>query len=126
MFRQPSKWLVVVLASGVFVAGCGSSSSSSSSTTSGSTGTSSTSSITVPTGAGVAQAIAACKAVVQKAPTLSSTTKAKIEGICEKAGTDPAAARTAAKEVCVEVINASPIPSGSIKEKALAACNKSS
>jgi hypothetical protein len=123
MFRQPSKWLVVVLASGVFVAGCGSSSSSSSSTTSGSTGTSS---ITVPTGAGVAQAIASCKSVVQKAPTLSSTTKAKIEGICEKAGTDPAAARTAAKEVCVEVVNASPIPSGSIKEKALAACNKSS
>jgi hypothetical protein len=123
MFRQPSKWLVVVLVGGVFVAGCGSSSSSSSSTTSGSTGTSS---ITVPTGAGVAQAIASCKSVVQKAPTLSSTTKAKIEGICEKAGTDPAAARTAAKEVCVEVVNASPIPSGSIKEKALAACNKSS
>jgi hypothetical protein len=123
MFRQPSKWLVVALVGGVFFAGCGSSSSSSSSTTSGSTGTSS---ITVPTGAGVAQAIASCKSVVQKAPTLSSTTKAKIEGICEKAGTDPAAARTAAKEVCVEVVNASPIPSGSIKEKALAACNKSS
>jgi hypothetical protein len=121
MFRQPSKWLVVVLASGVFIAGCGSSSSSSSSTTSGSTG-----SITLPTGSGVAQAVAACKSVVQKASTLSSTTKAKIEGICEKAGTDPAAARTAAKEVCVEVINASPIPAGSLKEKAIAACNKSS
>jgi hypothetical protein len=130
MFKQSSKWLVVVLAGGVFVAGCGSSSSSSSSsTTSGSTpattATTSTSSSTAPSGPGVAQAIAACKAVVQKAPTLSASVKAKIEGICEKAGTDPAAARTAAKEVCVEVVNASPIPSGAIKEKALAGCKSS-
>jgi hypothetical protein len=129
MFKQSSKWLAVALVGGLFVAGCGSSSSSSSSTTSSSTpattATKSTSSITVPTGPGVAQAVAACKSVVQKAPTLSAATKAKIEGICEKAGTNPAAARTAAKEVCIEVVNASPIPSGSIKEKALAACKSS-
>jgi hypothetical protein len=126
MFKQSSKWLAVALVGGLFVAGCGSSSSSSSSTTSSSTPTTtSTSSITVPTGPGVAQAVASCKSVVQKAPTLSAATKAKIEGICEKAGTNPAAARTAAKEVCIEVVNASPIPSGSIKEKALAACKSS-
>jgi hypothetical protein len=133
MFRQSSKWLVVVLASGVLVAGCGSSSSSSSSSTSAPSGaagatTSSTStagttsSTTTPSGPGVSQAVAQCKALVHQAPTLSSSTKAKIEGICDKAATDPAAAKTAAKEVCVEVVNSSPIPSGSIKEKALAAC----
>jgi len=133
MFRQSSKWLVVVLASGVLVAGCGSSSStSSSSTTSSSTSstpaatkTASTSSTNSPSGPGVAQAVAACKSGVQKASTLSASVKAKIEGICDKVGTDPAAARAAAKEVCVEIVNASPIPSGAIKERALAGCKSS-
>jgi hypothetical protein len=131
MFRQSSKWLVVVLASGVLVAGCGSSSSSSSSSSNQSGSTSSTpaastaSSTTTPSGPGVAQAVAACKSVVQKASTLSASVKAKIEGICDKAPTDPSAARTAAREVCVEVVNSSPIPSGAIKEKALAACKSS-
>jgi hypothetical protein len=130
MFRQSSKWLVVVLASGVLVAGCGSSSSSSSSSSpSGSTSstpaTGTTSSTSAPNGAGVAQAVAACKSAVQKAPTLSASAKAKIEGICDKVATDPSAARTAAKEVCVEIVNSSPIPSGALKEKALAGCKSS-
>jgi hypothetical protein len=131
MFRQSSKWLVVVLASGVLVAGCGSSSSSSSSSSNQSGSTSSTpatgttSSTSTPSGAGVAQAVAQCKALVHQAPTLSASVKAKIEGICDKVGTDPAAARTAAKEVCVEVVNSSPIPSGALKEKALAGCKSS-
>jgi hypothetical protein len=131
MFRQSSKWLVVVLASGVLVAGCGSSSSSSSGSSSQSGSTSSTpaasttSSTSTPSGAGVAQAVAACKSAVQKAPTLSASAKAKIEGICDKVATDPSAARTAAKEVCVEVVNSSPIPSGPLKEKALAGCKSS-
>jgi hypothetical protein len=48
--------------------------------------------------------------------------KAKVEGICNKAAAgDPAGARAAAKEVCVEVINASPVPAA-VKEKALAGC----
>jgi hypothetical protein len=64
--------------------------------------------------------------VIKTAPTLSGSTKAKVEGICNKAADgDLAGARAAAKEVCVEVINASPIPSGSIKEHALAACKAS-
>jgi hypothetical protein len=132
MFRQSSKWLVVVFASGVLVAGCGSSSSvSSSSTTSSSTSSTpaatktSTSPTNSPSGPGVAQAVAACKSGVQKAPTLSASVKAKIEGICDKVGTDPAAARKAAKEVCVEIVNASPIPAGAIKERALAGCKSS-
>jgi hypothetical protein len=49
--------------------------------------------------------------------------KAKVEGICSKSASgDVAGARAAAKEVCVEVINASPV-SGATKERSLVACN---
>jgi hypothetical protein len=49
--------------------------------------------------------------------------KTKVEGICTKAANgDVSGARAAAKEVCVEVIDASPI-TGATKEKSLAACN---
>jgi hypothetical protein len=51
--------------------------------------------------------------------------KAKVEGICNKAAAgDAAGARAAAEEVCVEVINASPIPAAA-KGKALAGCKAS-
>jgi hypothetical protein len=73
----------------------------------------------------VAQAVTECKSIVQREPTLSSSTKAKVEGICNKAAKgDLAEARAAAKEVCVEVINAAPIP-GSGDTEALAACQHS-
>jgi hypothetical protein len=55
-------------------------------------------------------------------PTLSSIEKAKVEGICNKAaGGDLAGAREAAKEVCIEAIDASPI-SGAAKATALVEC----
>jgi hypothetical protein len=51
--------------------------------------------------------------------------KRKLEGICNKAADgNVAAARAAAKEVCIEVINASPIPEAE-KQQALAACKTS-
>ncbi|HEY5046051.1 MAG TPA: hypothetical protein VII53_09365 [Solirubrobacteraceae bacterium] len=51
--------------------------------------------------------------------------KVKVEGICNKASSgDLAGAKTAAKEVCAEVINASPIPAAA-KAQALAACQRS-
>ena len=96
-----------------------------------STGTTSTPSTastpsTIPnpaSAAGLADAVAECRAVIKEAPTLSSSTKAKVEAICNKAADgNLAGARAAAKEVCEEVINASPIPAGAIKEHALAAC----
>jgi hypothetical protein len=75
---------------------------------------------------GVAEAVAACKSVIQRDPTLSASLKAKVEGICNKAASgNLAGARAAAKEVCAEVINASPIPAAA-KEEALAACKSSS
>ncbi len=141
---QPFKWLIIVFIGGVLVAGCGngnsttssqSSSTSAPSSTAGtttsstpvSTATTSTSPTTTPSGsAGVADAVAACKSVIKQEPTLSASVKAKVEGICNKAaGGDVAGARTAAKEVCIEIVNASPIPAGPIKEKALATCKSS-
>jgi hypothetical protein len=70
----------------------------------------------------VQAAVAACKTTIQAAPTLPASVKTKVEGVCNKAASgDLEGARKAAKEVCVEVINASPVPS-SAKEQALAAC----
>jgi hypothetical protein len=96
--------------------------------TQASTGTASTPSTTLSTtagaasAAGVAEYVAICKEIVQREPTLSSAVKSKVEGICAKAASgDEAGARAAAKEVCTEVINASPIPTAA-KEKALAEC----
>jgi len=133
--------LVAALLCGALVAGCGSSSSTTSSSTAATTpavtstsapstqataATTSTSPTTTPgsaaSAAGVAQYEAICKSIVARAPTLSASVKAKVEGICSKAATgDLAGARAAAKEVCVEVINASPVPAAE-KEKALAGC----
>jgi len=140
MFRQSSKRLVVALVGAVFIAGCGSSSSTTSSqsnstsapssattsSTPASTATTSTSP-TIPSSgsAGVADAVAECKSVIQREPTLSASLKAKVEGICNKAASGNLnGARAAAKEVCVEIINASPIPSAA-KAQALAACKAS-
>jgi hypothetical protein len=138
MFRQRSKWLIVAVIGSMFIAGCGSSSSSSttsqstppaatSSTSSTATSTTQTASTpsTPSSSAAVADAVAECKSVIKEAPTLSGTAKAKVEAICNKAADgDVAGARAAAKEVCVEVINSTPIPSA-LKQHALAACKAS-
>jgi len=137
MIRPISSWLLVALAGGALLAGCGSSSGNSTSSSQASSaaaptvpaaaGTSSTSAAGTPGGAasvaGVQQAVTACKSVIRAAPTLSASTKAKVEGVCNKAASgDEAGARRAAKEVCVEVINASPVPAVA-KQQALASCN---
>lgn len=125
MVTKRSPLLAVVLLCGVLIAGCGSSSSSTTTTTT-STATPTTST-TVPTGASsqiTAAAVAACKAGVAHA-AVSSSVKAKLETICNEAASGNLnAAREAAKKVCVEIVNASPIPAGAAKEAALGACNK--
>lgn len=139
MIGMRSPLLAAALLCGALLAGCGSSSSSSSSSsttastpastatsTPAATGTTSTSpttttGATAPTG-NVAEYVAICKSIIERVPTLSASVKSKVEGICTKAAHgDAAGARAAAKEVCVEVIDASPI-SGAEKERALAAC----
>jgi hypothetical protein len=141
MIRKLSAWLLIALTAAVILAGCGSSSSTSSSqstsvaapssvggaSTSSSpapAATTSTSASTPSTAAGLAEAVAVCKSIIQREPTLQASVKAKVESICNKAaGGDLAGARAAAKEVCAEVINAAPIPSQA-KAQALAACTK--
>jgi hypothetical protein len=141
--RSTPRLGMALLLCGVLVAGCGSSGS----TTSGSTRTttptvaststpstpaptpttsvppsSTSSSVTPGSASAVAEYAAVCKTIVESAPTLSASVKSKVEGICEKAAKgDRAGARAAAKEVCVEVISASPA-SGAAKEKALEGC----
>ncbi len=142
MIGRRAQLLAAALLCGALLAGCGSSNNSS--TSSGSTATttatttstpstqastattstspSSTSSALPGGAAAIAQYEAICKQIVARAPTLSAEVKSKVEGICAKAAKgDVAGARAAAKEVCVEVINASPIPTAA-KEKALADC----
>jgi hypothetical protein len=146
MSAKRSTNLAAALACAALLAGCGSSGSSTTSTTtttgstaaaqgttgSGTTATTETStsastptsssSTAAPNPAVVAQYADVCKAIVKSVPSLSATVKAKVEGICNKAAKgDEASARAAAKEVCVEVISASPIPAAA-KQKSLAEC----
>jgi hypothetical protein len=130
-------WLLIPLAAGVLLAGCGSSSSSSTSgstpstttTTTPSTTTTTTPSTTTATGtiksSTAATAVESCKRGAKAIPTLSSSTRSKIEAICEKAGTgDVAATRVAAREVCEAIVKASPLPEGSAKQHAIARCKE--
>jgi len=72
--------------------------------------------------AGVASYEAICKTIARSAPALSASEKAKVEGVCSKAAHgNLAGARAAAKEVCVEVIKASPVPAA-LKQQSLAHC----
>jgi hypothetical protein len=136
--RSPS--LLIVLACGALIAGCGSSGSTDSSSTAATSSTKAPSKSVQAAAASalaraasggavgaakLAQAVAACKTVIHTDPTLSATLKGKIEGICNKAASgNIAGARAAAKEVCLEIINGSPIPAGPDKQQALAACAK--
>jgi hypothetical protein len=132
MVSRLSAWTALALAGGVLVAGCGSSSTSTTTTSQSTTTAAATTAggSTVPAVANnpaVQEAVAACKHGVQSASGLSSNTKAKIEGICDKAASgDENAAKEAARELCIEIVNASPVPSGSIKEQAIAACKTKS
>jgi hypothetical protein len=69
------------------------------------------------------QAVAVCKGAVRAQPTLSASTKAKLEKSCEKAAAGGQSALSqVAHEVCVEIINTSGVPAGAARQEALAAC----
>jgi hypothetical protein len=114
------------------LAGCGSSGSSSSSKSSstpaqsGSTASSQTSSSGAAAGsAGIKEAVAQCKQIIQSQSKLPATAKTKLEGACEEAAKgNTNAVKVAAREVCEEVIGKSSVPNGSAKEAALKACRK--
>jgi len=121
MMQKLSTMLVVALAGGVLVAGCGSSSSTS--TTTGTQASSSTTPVPL-TPAQVAQAQASCKQKVQSATSLPASAKAKLEQLCGQAvSTNPAAIRKATEEACVALLDASHVPAGAARERALALCH---
>jgi hypothetical protein len=139
MVRRLHASLLPILAAAVLLAGCGSSSSSSSSSGSsaatsstpstaqtGSTATTPTSSTptsTSPKLPGGAAAVASCRHGVQSLPHLKQSTREKLEEICQKADSgDVNAKRKAAEEACRELVNASPLPAGEARDRALAAC----
>jgi hypothetical protein len=132
--------LLPALLAAVLLAGCGSSSSSSSSSSgssaatpstsataqTGSTATSTTSPTPTSTSSklpGAAAAVASCRHGVQSLPHLKQSIREKLEEICQKAASgDVNARRKAAQEACRELVNASPLPAGEARDRALAAC----
>lgn len=145
MFRKPFLVLMLtVAATGLVVAGCGSSSTpttpasnssgsgstsggAASTTTAASSSTSSASSSGGSSNPAVAQAVTACKASISSATQLSSSLKTKLTGLCDKAANgDVSGVKKIAAEVCKQIVNAD-VPSSapsSIKDQALAACKK--
>ena len=135
MTLKLSTWLLVALAGGAFVAGCGSSSSSTSSgqstttaaTTSGATTGSNAASlpaVTPLTPAQAKKAVASCKHSVQGESAIPKSAKGALEKTCEKAASSGTAAalREVAEEACVDLVDASHLPAGVIRERALATC----
>jgi hypothetical protein len=92
------------------------------STPTGTTATTPTLPLSPAEASGVKEYAAICKLIIAREPHLAASTKSKVEGICSKAAAgNLAGARAAAKEVCVEVISASPIPAAQ-KAKDIASC----
>jgi hypothetical protein len=118
--------------SGALLAGCGGGSTSGSTTTStpatnpaGQTTSTRSAATSGSLGVGVAQYLAICRSRIKEESRLSMGKRAKLEGMCDKVSRgDLAGARAITKEVCVEVIAASPI-STVARAKALAACKSS-
>jgi len=109
-----STWVIAALAAALLMAGCGSG---------GSTTTTTVTSQTAIPPASAQQAVASCEQAVRSQHTISGSAKAKLEAICKKAaGGGQAGLQNVAREVCVELLDASHVPNGTARDKALAAC----
>jgi hypothetical protein len=141
MFARRFQLLAGVVLCSALICGCGSGGSSTTSgsaagtpATTTSTAAATTSSAAPPTSvipngpisaAQLAAAVAECKSVIKRAPTLSASLKGKVEAICNKAaGGNIAAARAGRRERCFAAGNSTPIPKAE-KAQALAACKTS-
>jgi hypothetical protein len=142
-------WLVVAFAGGALVAGCGSSATTTSTQTAPAAATSTpagaastpTAAASTPAGGTTAPSsgatgkaaepkppallsAAACKQAINAQSAISGSAKAKLEAVCQKAASgDTAALHKAAQEACVELVNASNVPVGAPRERALAICH---
>ena len=124
MTSKLSTWLLVALAGGAFIAGCGSSSTSTSTTqsTPATTGPATGTSPLTPEQA--KQAASTCKSGVQKESAIPHSVKGKLEKTCEKVASSGTAnaLRQVAQEACIQLVDASHIPAGAAKERALSVC----
>jgi hypothetical protein len=133
MHRARRPLPIAALMCAVALTGCGSGGSSSSGKTSSSpaqsatsTGaqTQSTDTSTAPS-SDVKAAVAECKQVIQSQAKLPSSAKTKLEGACAQAAKgNTQAVKTAAREVCEEVIGKANLPNGADKEAAQKACKQ--
>jgi hypothetical protein len=113
MIPKLSILLVVALGGGALLAGCGSSSPSSSQSTASPARKG-------PTGR---QAVELCKHGIQVTPGIPASAKPKLEQDCAKtASGGQAATQEVVKKVCEELVNASHIPTGAAKQRALSVC----
>jgi hypothetical protein len=115
MIAKLSTLLAVSLVGGALLAGCGSSETKSTSTAPTPTGVTATLS--------PHQAVVNCKNAIGQ-QRLTGSVKAKLDKICEKAATaNQNTLKQLAKQVCVELVNASQVPPGPARERALAICS---
>lgn len=115
MILKRTTLLAVVLGGVALVAGCGSSSSTSSSQTNPPTTVAK-----LPSGQ---QAVELCKHAIQQLSSISASAKARLEPSCGKAASGTQASQQQiTKDVCVELVNASHIPAGAARERALTVC----
>ncbi len=69
----------------------------------------------------IAQAVASCKTSINSQPSLSATNKAKLDAICDKAGSgDTTGVQKATADVCQQIVRDT-VPA-SAQTQALAAC----
>ncbi|HEX9482305.1 MAG TPA: hypothetical protein VF927_09415 [Solirubrobacteraceae bacterium] len=112
------------------LSGCGGSSKSSSSGASSSSAAPPTSrtSSTPAQSAGspsIKEAVAECKRVIKSQTKLPASAKTKLEGACSEAAKgNSQAVKSAAREVCEEVIEKAALGNSAVKEEALKACKK--
>ena len=129
MTSKLSTWLLLALAGGAFVAGCGSSNNSTSSSQSTTTATTTAAPAVTPlTPAQARKAVSACKSTVQRQSSIPKSARGTLEKTCENAASSGSAAALGkvAEEACVDLINASHLPGGVIRERALATCKVNS
>ena len=108
-------WLVIGLAGGALVAGCGSSSTSTQTSVA-----TTPAPRKLPTGR---QAVELCQHGIRTQPSISASAKTKLEKTCQKtASGSQAALQEVVKAVCVELVNSLHVPSGAAKERALSVC----
>ena len=104
---QPRATLVSLTAAAALLAGCGGSSTTA----------------TTFRNPAVAAQVAQCEATISAEPTLTSTVKHKLEGLCVEAGSgNKATVERAAAAVCAQVVAAAVAPSK--RAQAIAACPK--